>query len=124
MTLPTPVPTTGVYSAGLDKAEQLEQLLNAIQNPAAGALTVVSGTAQQDATGLPSNVYVNITGGASGTVTVAIGPTNAVATTIISAQNATLNQSLDFNLPAGWWFKVTVGGSAVVGSGHQQVTGL
>lgn len=124
MTLPTPVPTTGVFASGQDKAEQLETLLNAIQNPVASALTVVAATAQQDASGLPSNVYVNITGGASGTVTVAIGPTNATATTIVSAQNATLNQSLDFNLPAGWWFKVSVGGSAVVGTGHQQVTGL
>jgi len=114
----------GVLTAGQDKAEQLEQLLNAVLNPAASALTIVSGTAQQDTTGLPSNVYVNVTGGASGTVTVAIGPTNTPATTIVSAQNATLNQTVDFNLPAGWFFKVTVGGSAVIGSGHQQVTGL
>lgn len=114
----------GVIGTTLDKSAQLLALLNAILNPSVTALTVVTATAQQDATGLPSNVYVNITGGASGTATVAIGPTNAVATTIVNAQNATLNQTLDFNLPAGWFFKVTVGGSAVIGSGHQQVTGL
>lgn len=114
----------GVLNTGMDKAEQLEALLYAVLNPTATALTVVSGTAQQDATGLPSNVYVPITGGTSGTVTVAIGPTNAVATTVISAGNATLNQTVDFNLPAGWWFKVTTGGSAAIAAGSQQVTGL
>lgn len=114
----------GVLTAGQDKAEQLETLLNAILNPTATALTVVSGTAQQDATGLPSNVYVPITGGTSGTVTVAIGPTSTPATTIISAANATLNQTVDFNLPAGWYFKVTVGGSAAIAAGAQQVTGI
>lgn len=114
----------GVLAGNLDKAEQLETLLNAILNPTATALTVVSGTAQQDATGLPSNVYVPITGGTSGTVTVAIGPTNATATTIVSAANATLNQTVDFNLPAGWYFKVSVGGSAAIAAGSQQVTGI
>lgn len=114
----------GVLTAGQDKAEQLEQLLAAILNPTANPLTVVSGTAQQDATGLPSNVYVNVTGGTSGTVTVAIGPTNATATTIVTAGNATLNQTVDFNLPAGWFFKVTLGGSAAIGAGSVQVTGL
>lgn len=118
------LPNAGVYATGLDKAEQLEQLLQAITNPSTVALTVVSGTAQQDTTGLPSNVYVNITGGTSGTVTVAIGPTNAVADTIISLGNATLNQTVDFNLPAGWFFKVTVGGSAAIGAGSIQVTGI
>jgi hypothetical protein len=114
----------GVLTAGQDNAEKLEALLYGVLNPQVVALTVVAATAQQDTTGLPSNVYVNVTGGASGTVTVAIGPTNATATTIVAAQNATLNQTLDFNLPAGYWFKVTVGGSAVVGTGHQQVTGI
>lgn len=114
----------GVLTAGQDKAEQLEALLNGILNPTTTSLTVVSGTAQQDQTGLPSNVYVPITGGTSGTVTVAIGPTNATATTIISAANATLNQTVDFNLPAGYWFKVTTGGSAAIAAGSQQVTGI
>lgn len=118
------LPNAGVFAANQDTSEQLEALLAAIKNPSNAALTIVSGTAQQDATGLPSNVYANITGGTSGTVTVAIGPTNATAVTIVNAQNATLNQTVDFNLPAGWFFKVTVGGSAAIGSGHQQVTGL
>jgi hypothetical protein len=118
-------PNAGVTTTGLDKAEQLEQLLYAILNPTVTTLSVTAGTAQQDASGLPSNVYVKITGGASGTVTVAIGPDNTTANTIVSAGDATLNQTVDFNLPAGWWFKVTVGGSAAVAaSGHRQVTGL
>lgn len=114
----------GVLTSNQDKAAQLSALLNAILNPSVTALTVVSATAQQDATGLPSNVYVNITGGASGTVTVAIGPTNATATTIINAEAATANVNVDFSLPAGWFFKVTVGGSAVIGTGNNQVTGI
>jgi hypothetical protein len=118
------LPNAGATASGLDTSEKLEALLYAVLNPTTVALTVVAGTAQQDTTGLPSNVYVNVTGGASGTVTVQIGPTNATATTIISAGNATLNQTVDFNLPAGWFFKVSVGGSAVIGTGHEQVTGI
>lgn len=116
----------GVLTPDQDKSEQLEALLNAILNPTVNtSLSVTAGTAQQDTTGLPSSVAVNITGGTSGTVTVAIGPTNACADTVVSAQNATLNQTVQFDLPAGWWFKVTVGGSAAVaGSGHSQTTGV
>lgn len=114
----------GVLTAGQDKSEQLEQLLYAILNPAVSSPTIVSGTVYQDATGLPGTVYVNVTGGSSGTVTVKIGPTNAVANTIINLQNATLNQMVDFVLPAGWYYSVTVGGSAAIAAGHQQVTGI
>lgn len=117
-------PNAGVTALLQDRPAQLLALLNAILNPSTTALTIVSGTAQQDTTGLPTNVYVNVTGGASGTVTVAIGPTNAVADTIINLGNATLNQTVDFNLPAGWFFKVTVGGSAAIGAGSIQVTGI
>lgn len=120
------LPNAGITATGLDTAEKLEALVYAALNPVVNtALAVTAATAQQDTTGLPSEVAVNITGGASGTVTVAIGPTNATASTIVTAQGATDNQTVAFVVPAGWWFKVSVGGSAVVaGSGHSQVTGV
>lgn len=86
------------------------------------SLTVVSGTAQEDASELNSEVYVAITGGASGTVAVAIGPTNSTADAIIPTSDATLSRTVSFRLPAGWWFKVTVGGSAAIASA-KQITG-
>lgn len=88
-------------------------------SPALSTPTVVSGTAQQDVTGLPSEVYVAITGGAAGTVKVDVGPTSGVADAIIPNRDATLSQSAHFRLPAGWWFKVTVGGSAAIASAKQ-----
>lgn len=115
-------PNAGLTAANLDRAEQLEALLNAHLNPAVSALTVVSGTAQQDTTGLPSQVAVVITGGASGTVKVDIGPSNAVANAVIPAGDATLSRTVTFRLPAGWFFKVTVAGSAAIASATQ-VTG-
>lgn len=118
------LPNAGATATGLDTGSKLSAILSAILNPQTVALTVVGGTAQQDTTGLPSNVYVPVTGGTSGTVTVAIGPTAATADTIINAANATLNQTVDFNLPAGWFFKVTLGGSAAIGAGSVQVTGI
>ncbi|HET6866295.1 MAG TPA: hypothetical protein VFH80_10240 [Solirubrobacteraceae bacterium] len=113
----------GLLTAGQDRAEQLEALLYAALNPAVSTLTVVSGTAQQDASGLPSDVYVEVTGGASGTVTVAIGPDNTTADTIVPSSDATLSRTTHFRLPAGYWFKVTVGGSASIASAKQVVGG-
>jgi hypothetical protein len=117
------LPNAGITAVGQDKAEQLQQLLDAALAPSTVALTVVSGTAQQDTTGLPSEVYVAVTGGSGGTIAVAIGPTATVAAAIIPASNATLNQTIDFTLPAGWFFKVTVVAAAAIASAVQ-VTGL
>lgn len=114
---------SGILTSGQDKAEQLEQLLDASLSPSTSTLAVVSATAQQDQTGLPSDVYVEVTGGASGTVTVAIGPTNATANTIIPASDATLSRTSHFRLPAGWYFKVTVAGSAAIASAIQVAGG-
>lgn len=91
--------------------------------PIVNVLAPVTATALQDATGLPSEVYVPITLHAGGTVSVAIGPTNATATTIINGQDASLATTLNFRLPAGWFFKVTVAGSAAIAAGTVQVTG-
>ena len=116
--------TTGLFTPNTDAAEKLLALSNAAQNPTVNTLTVVSGTAQQDTTGLPSDVYVGITGGASGTVAVAIGPTSTPANTIITAEAETTNIPVYFRLPAGWYFTVTVGGSATItASGSHQVIG-
>lgn len=90
--------------------------------PAASTPVVVSATPQQDQTGLPSEVYVSITGHAAGTVTVAIGPTSGVADTIIPAEDASLTHTVRFRLPASWWFEVTVAGSAAIASA-KQITG-
>jgi hypothetical protein len=113
----------GILTAGQDVAEKLEALLQGALTPVLNTPTVVSATAQQDPTGLPSDVYVSVTGGSGGTVAVAIGPTNAVADTIVPASDATLTRTTHFRLPAGWWFKVTVGGSAAIASAVQVAGG-
>lgn len=110
----------GVLTASQDKAEQLAALLYATLNPTVAALTVVSATAQQDATGLPSTVNVVVTGGASGTIAVAIGAANTTTNAIIPAGDATLSRTVSFRLPAGYWFKATAGGSAAIASATQQ----
>lgn len=113
--------TAGLFAAGLDNAEKLLALLEAAENPSATALTVVSGTAQQDATGLPTTITAAVTGGTSGTLEVQIGPTNAVATTLVTADSEVVNGLVSFPLPAGWFFKLTAGGSAALGTVTQIV---
>ncbi len=103
----------GIIQSNQDKAALSAQLLDAALAPSSGPLTVVSGAAQQDQTGLPSEVYVAVTGAAAGTVAVAIGPTNACAIAIIPAADATVNRNIHFRLPAGWYFKVTVVAAAI-----------
>ena len=92
-----------------DNAELLLAELYASLNPGVNTLTVVSGTAQQDASGVWSTIVVGITGASAGTVHVEIGPTNAVADSVIPvvAANAVASQQVSFRLPPGWWFKVT-----------------
>jgi hypothetical protein len=113
--------TTGLFAPGLDPAEKLLTLLEAAENPTVNTLTVVSGTAQQDETGLPSTITVAVTGGGSGTLEVQIGPTNTVAKTLVTAEGETANGLTTFPLPAGWFFKLTVGGSAALGTVTQIV---
>ncbi len=105
-----------------DNAGALIELLNGQTDPTVTSLTVVSGTAQQDATGLASTMYVTIGLHAAGTVEVQIGPSNAVAHTIMAADDATTAVTKSFRLPPNWWFKVTVGGSATIGAATQ-ITG-
>jgi hypothetical protein len=99
-----------------DTAEKLEQLLYNNQNPAVSNPTLVSGTAYQEVTGVNSTLYIPITGHAAGTVTVAVGPTSAVAVALTGTDDATLNRTLVVDLPAGWYIKVTVAGSAAIGT--------
>jgi hypothetical protein len=120
--------TAGILNPDLDKSDALVELLESQLNASAAALTVVSGTAQQDQTGFPSNVYVAVTGGTAGTVAIAIGQTSACAAstgvqgaTIVPTSDATLSRSLQTKLPAGWFFKVTVGGAAAIASAVQVV---
>jgi hypothetical protein len=87
--------------------------------PTVETLTPTSGTASQDATGQDSDIYASITGHAGGTVTVAIGPANSVADTIISAEDASLTHTVKFRLPAGWFYEITVAGSAAIGTVKQ-----
>lgn len=112
-----------INQANTDTAGQLVGLLTALQSPTVTALTLVSGTAQQDATNLPSTVYVNIGLHAGGSVAIAIGPTSAVANAVIPAgEDATVQRTHAVSLPAGWWIKVTVSGAATI-AGAIQITG-
>jgi len=113
--------TVGIFNPDFDNAEKLLAILEAAENPTAAVLTPVSGTALQDTTGLPSTICAAVTGGTSGTVEVQIGPTNAVATTLVTAESETVNGLVSFPLPAGWFFKLTVGGSAALGTVTQVV---
>ena len=87
-------------------------------SPAVSSPTLVSGTALQDATGVQSTWYIPITGHASGTVSVAIGPTSGVANNLWGTLDvdATTIAGLTVVLPANWFIKVTVGGSAALGT--------
>lgn len=87
------------------------------------SLTLVSGTAQLETTGRKSKVYVQITGGSSGTVKVDIGPTSAVAKTLVAATaaNAAASQVLTIDLPANWYIKVTVVTATIAAAVQQSV---
>ena len=70
--------------------------------------TFASGTAAQLAdTTRDYEVYFTIaTGG--GTVSVAIGPTNATANTIVNAATGVNGEVIRVRLPAGWFLKITL----------------
>lgn len=78
--------------------------------PSAGStVTLTSSVASQNTNSTWATYYIGITGGASGTVKVDIGPTSATTTNIIpaAANNATSGQTLHIRIPAGWYLKVT-----------------
>lgn len=87
-------------------------------SPAVSSPSLVSGTALQDATGVCTVWYLPITGHASGTVVVAIGPTSGVANNLWGTLDvdATTIAGLTVILPANWYIKCTVGGSASLGT--------
>jgi hypothetical protein len=105
-----------------DNAEQLLALLHTSQNPAVSTPSLVAGTALADATGANSTWYIPVTGGAAGTAVVAIGPTSGVANNLTGTITATANQAFVVKVPAGWFVKVTLGGSAALGT-VTQITG-
>lgn len=111
-------------SAIEDNAELLLDMLHNSLNPAVSSVALTSGTAVQDATGKPSTWYIPITGGSAGTLEVQIGPSSAVANTIVpaTAADAVASQLLTIKLPANWWIKVTVS-VATISANAQVVTG-
>lgn len=103
-----------------DNAEKLLALLHRSENPEFSEVTLKSGEAIQDATGVGTTWYIPVVGGTAGTVKIEIGPAEATAHTIIpaTAANAVSGQTLTVKLPAKWWIKPTVSvatlGKAVV----------
>ena len=77
--------------------------------PTTSTVTLTSGTAVQNTASTGAIYYVGITGGTSGTVSVAIGATSATSTTVIPATvgNAVASQTLTVQVPTGWYIKVT-----------------
>jgi hypothetical protein len=74
-----------------------------------------SGTAAQLAdTTRDYEVYFQI-GVGGGTVSVAIGPTNATANTILNAAAGVNGELIRVRLPAGWFLKITVATSTIAG---------
>lgn len=79
--------------------------------PAVTTKTIASGTAFQASASNDSYVTVVVT--TAGTAaSIAIGPTGAAATVIVSAGPVAVGP-ISLRLPAGWFAKVTNGGSAV-----------
>jgi 4-amino-4-deoxy-L-arabinose transferase-like glycosyltransferase len=83
-------------------------------------LRASSGKALEDVTGLSTAIAARIAGGPGGSVTVAIGATQACAMTVYRALPATATQLRNFRLPANWYFKITLSGSAAIASVTQR----
>lgn len=93
----------------------------AAYNPVGGSLTVIpgaltttllttnpptSGTTYQNTTGFSCQVKFVVTTG--GTVTVVIGPTPTPLQTVISAQTYAIGAEVNFEVPNGYYFKITL----------------
>jgi hypothetical protein len=97
-------------------------------------LKPISSSAYQDTSGLPSEITAQIIGGTGGRVTVAIGSTLSPAgklgtlrggkpepaQTLYAALGASANRRLEFRLPAYWYLKITIAGSAALASVTQR----
>ena len=98
-------------------------LVLALGSPALAANPPVSGTVYQNTTGAPLWITVpityNPTGVAAATCAVAIGATNAPATSWTESEPANLTagtvQNTYLLVPAGWYYKLTVV-NAVIGN--------
>jgi hypothetical protein len=94
-----------------DKAEELLGLLHTSQNPTVAKPALKSGEAVENVSGVNQEYLVAVQGAAkAGEVTIAIGPTEAVADTVVNKikQAAESGGLFRVPVPAGWWIKVTV----------------
>jgi len=104
--------TMASHSAGGSANQHVTAIYGSVQGglPSAGTTqTFTSGTAVQNTASTWATYYIGITGGAAGTVSVAIGSTSAATTTIIPAAtgNAVSSQTVHIRVPSSWWIKVT-----------------
>lgn len=97
-------------TATTDSNGFVERIAGVNTAPLVTTPTLVSGTAQRFYSDRDCVAYVNVTGGASGTCEVQIGPTSAVANTLATSMAAGTGTDmlLTIKLPAGWYLKVTV----------------
>lgn len=95
--------------ATTDSNNFVERLAGVNVGPIVTTPTLVSGTAQRFYADRDCIAYVNTTGGSSGTVAVAIGPTSAVANALAASLAAGVATDMLFAIPvpAGWYLKVT-----------------
>jgi hypothetical protein len=108
------------YQPGEQASQGIANATEAATLAQSKTLTLVAGTAQQDTLSHSSTVALSFTGGASGTFTVAVGPTSAASTVLFNAVPcASGSEALTVPLPAGWWIKVSVGGSCTIASSVQ-----
>jgi 4-amino-4-deoxy-L-arabinose transferase-like glycosyltransferase len=77
-------------------------------------LTVKLGHAVEDLTGLRTEITAQVLG--SGPATVAIGASDAVTQLAPTTVSGTGTRRLEFALPANWYFKITLAGSATLGA--------
>lgn len=93
----------------------------AVVAPPAAAVThpaLSSGTPYHETSTVPTSWLIPIGGHAAGTVKVTIGATTTCSTSWLPTEPALATGSapIPVRLPAGWWIKVTVGGTATVGT--------
>jgi len=72
------------------------------------------GHAVEDLTGLRTEITAQVLG--SGPATVAIGASDAVTQLAPTTVSGTGTRRLEFALPANWYFKITLAGSATLGA--------
>jgi len=81
-------------------------------------VTLTSGTAVQNTASVSAEYYISITGAASGTVKIDIGPTASTTTNVIPVVtgNGVNSNTFTIKVPASWYIKVTVVNATIVAS--------